>query len=217
MNQEEVYSQISAYARGEWSHKAQEKSDGLSEKAQAMIQLENACQSCDKCPLYQSATQPVFGEGSVDSGIMIIGEAPGKDEDIQGRPFVGRSGQLLRKTLQETGYNPADLFIGNILKHRPPNNRNPENSEIEACTPWLEQQIVIIEPRIVITLGNFSTKFILQTQTGITKMRGQVHDSPYGFKVFPTFHPSAILRNMNNMSFFKDDLTQAIRIALNGG
>lgn len=168
------------------------------------------CQACTACELYKSATNLVFGEGSCSSGVMVIGEAPGREEDEQGRPFVGRSGQLLRKTLSECGLSPDSVFIGNILKHRPPNNRDPLPEEITACTPWLEAQLAILKPKVILTLGNFSTRYILKTTEGITRLRGNIQKSPFGIDVCPTFHPAAILRNRNNLELFQNDIRTAI-------
>ena len=123
---------------------------------------------------------------------MFIGEGPGFHEDKQGEPFVGAAGQLLNRMLGEIGLTREQVYIGNIVKCRPPGNRDPRPDEIEACTPWLVEQISLIQPRVVVTLGNFATKFVLNTETGITRLRGQVHDW-HGRTVIPTFHPAAIL------------------------
>jgi DNA polymerase len=124
---------------------------------------------------------------------MFIGEAPGFHEDQQGEPFVGAAGQLLTRMLQGIGLERSDVYVANVIKCRPPGNRDPMPDEIEACTPWLVEQISLIQPRLLVTLGNFATKFVLDTKTGITRMRGRVFDW-HGRKVIPTFHPSAILR-----------------------
>jgi DNA polymerase len=135
----------------------------------------------------------VFGVGNPDADILFIGEAPGFHEDKQGEPFVGAAGQLLTKVLGEVlGLDRADVYICNILKCRPPGNRDPQEDEIESCTPWLIEQVSLIQPRIIVTLGNFATKFVLQTQQGITRMRGRAYPW-HGRTVIPTFHPAAIL------------------------
>jgi DNA polymerase len=135
----------------------------------------------------------VFGVGNADADILFIGEAPGFHEDKQGEPFVGAAGQLLTKVLGEVlGLDRADVYICNILKCRPPGNRDPQEDEIESCTPWLIEQVSLIQPRIIVTLGNFATKFVLQTQQGITRMRGRAYPW-HGRTVIPTFHPAAIL------------------------
>jgi len=147
---------------------------------------------CTKCRLAQGRTQVVFGVGHPDAALMFIGEGPGFHEDRQGEPFVGAAGQLLTRMLGEIGLGREQVYIGNIVKCRPPGNRDPRPDEIEACTPWLVEQISLIQPRVVVTLGNFATKYVLNTQTGITRLRGQVHDW-HGRTVIPTFHPAAIL------------------------
>jgi uracil-DNA glycosylase len=148
---------------------------------------------CTKCKLAQGRTQVVFGDGSPDADLLFIGEGPGFHEDKQGIPFVGAAGQLLNRMLGEIGLGRDEVYIANIVKCRPPGNRDPQPDEIEACTPWLIEQILLIQPKVVMTLGNFATKFVLNTGTGITRLRGQVHDW-HGRTVIPTFHPAAILR-----------------------
>ena len=148
---------------------------------------------CVRCALAKTRTQVVYGVGDPDADIMFIGEAPGFHEDKQGEPFVGAAGQLLTRLLdEELGLRRDQVFICNILKCRPPGNRDPDPDEIEACTPWLVEQISIIQPRLIVTLGNFATKFVLQTTQGITRVRGQVY-AWHGRTVIPTFHPAAIL------------------------
>jgi len=147
---------------------------------------------CTRCRLAQGRTQVVFGAGDPDADLMFIGEGPGFHEDKQGEPFVGAAGQLLNRMLREIGLTREQVYIGNIVKCRPPGNRDPRPDEIEACTPWLVEQVSLIQPRVVVTLGNFATKFVLNTETGITRLRGQVHDW-HGRTVIPTFHPAAIL------------------------
>ena len=152
---------------------------------------------CNKCPLSQTRNNVVFGDGSENADLMIIGEAPGADEDRQGMPFVGRAGKLLTKMLEANGIKREEVFICNILKCRPPDNRNPVALEIETCTPYLDKQIEYIKPRFIFTLGNFATQFILKTKTGITKLRGIPTEWRDGIIVIPTYHPSALLRNPN--------------------
>jgi uracil-DNA glycosylase family 4 len=147
---------------------------------------------CTKCKLAQSRTQVVFGDGSPDADLLFIGEGPGFHEDKQGVPFVGAAGNLLNRMLGEIGLAREDVYIANVVMCRPPGNRDPHPEEIEACTPWLVEQISLIQPRVIVTLGNFATKYVLNTATGITRLRGQVHDW-HGRTVIPTFHPAAIL------------------------
>jgi len=149
--------------------------------------------TCTKCRLASTRTHVVFGVGNPNADVLFIGEAPGQNEDKQGEPFVGAAGQLLTRMLGEIGLTRDEVYIANILKCRPPGNRDPQEDEIETCTPWLVEQMSLIQPEVIVTLGNFATKFVLQTQTGITRMRGSVYPW-HGRKVIPTFHPAAILR-----------------------
>jgi uracil-DNA glycosylase len=172
-------------------------SASAAERREQLVQLYKEVQSCNRCPLYETRTKVVFGSGNADADLMFVGEAPGAEEDRQGLPFVGRAGQLLNQMLEEIGLVREDVFIANVLKSRPPGNRDPQPLEIEACKPWLFEQVRLIEPRVVCTLGNFSTKLLSGSPTGITKVRGtpQVHELG-GRTVFllPLFHPAAALR-----------------------
>ena len=149
---------------------------------------------CIRCPLAATRTQVVFGVGDPDADLLFVGEAPGRDEDLQGVPFVGRSGQLLDRLLaEELGIDRGSVYIANVVKCRPPDNRDPKPDEIAACRPYLTEQVALIAPKVVVTLGNFATKLLLDTDQGITKMRGAsylVGDVQY----VPTFHPAAALR-----------------------
>ena len=156
--------------------------------------------TCTKCGLASTRTQVVFGVGAPKAPLMIVGEAPGKDEDEQGEPFVGRSGKLLDQVIQEElGVTRASLYITNVVKSRPPGNRDPSPDEIAACNPWLEAQLELIAPKVVITLGNFATKVLLfgdpGAKQGITKTRGQSYPWRNGAVLVPTFHPAAVLRS----------------------
>jgi uracil-DNA glycosylase len=164
---------------------------------------------CTKCGLANGRTQVVFGVGNADADVMFIGEAPGFHEDKQGEPFVGAAGQLLTRMLDEVlGVARHDVYIANVIKCRPPGNRDPQEDEIESCTPWLVEQVSLIQPRVIVTLGNFATKFVLQTAQGITRMRGRAYPW-HGRTVVPTFHPAAILRGGGESSRqfleFRDD------------
>ncbi|MGL4388262.1 MAG: uracil-DNA glycosylase [Brevinema sp.] len=172
--------------------------------------LYKECLSCKACSLCESAVNLVFGEGNPDAKLMIIGEAPGADEDEQGRPFVGRAGQLLMKILHKYGIERNEIYIANILKHRPPQNRNPLPAEIEVCTPFLRKQLQIIQPKLLLTLGNFASHFILETKEGITTIRGSIRESSYGM-VMPTLHPSAIIRGAYPMQLLEDDVVKALQ------
>lgn len=149
-------------------------------------------QSCRKCPLAEGRTQTVFGEGNPQARVLIVGEAPGKNEDLQGAPFVGAAGKYLNELLGVAGLAREDVFIANVLKCRPPGNRDPRVEEIECCTPYLREQTRTIDPEFIVTLGNFATKFILKTEVGITRMHGKLFQAGK-FKVFPIFHPAAAL------------------------
>jgi len=149
--------------------------------------------TCTKCRLAGGRTQVVYGTGNPDANLMFIGEGPGYYEDKQGEPFVGAAGQLLNQMLEEVGVRRADVYIANVIKCRPPGNRDPMPEEVETCTPWLREQIALIDPRVIVTLGNFATRFILDKPVSISRVRGQRF--PLGGRtVIPTFHPAAILR-----------------------
>jgi DNA polymerase len=149
--------------------------------------------TCTKCRLAEGRTQVVFGVGDPHADLLFVGEAPGMHEDKQGEPFVGAAGQLLTRMLGDIGLTREQVYIANVLKCRPPGNRDPQEDEIETCTPWLVEQISLIQPAVIVTLGNFATKYVLQTQQGITRMRGSIYPW-HGRRVIPTFHPAAILR-----------------------
>jgi uracil-DNA glycosylase len=155
--------------------------------------LARSASTCTKCRLSTGRTQVVFGVGSSRAEVMFIGEGPGYYEDKQGEPFVGAAGQLLTKMLAEIGLRRADVYIANVVKCRPPGNRDPLPDEIEACRPYLEGQLESIRPRVIVTLGNFATRVILDRQVSISRVRGQ-RFTVEGRTVIPTFHPAAILR-----------------------
>jgi DNA polymerase len=157
-------------------------------------ELHDAFAECQRCPLGATRTTFVFGVGNPQAKLMLIGEAPGRDEDLQGEPFVGAAGQLLDKILAAVNFKRDEVYIANILKCRPPGNRNPEPLEIAACSPILARQIELIRPRIICTLGSFAAKTILQEKDGISRLRGRIHYYR-GIPVVPTFHPAALLRN----------------------
>lgn len=168
--------------------------------------------ACRRCGLCSSRTQVVFGTGPVRTPLMFVGEAPGQDEDQQGEPFVGRAGQLLTSTLRKFGVERRQVFIGNILKCRPPGNRTPAPDEMAACMPWLQRQIATIQPRLICGLGNIAVQTLLVTKTGITKLRGRPTQAQ-GVPFFPTFHPAYILRNMSELPLFEADVRQALQIS----
>jgi DNA polymerase len=150
--------------------------------------------SCTRCPLHATATNPVPGEGNPNADFMCVGEAPGATEDQTGRPFVGAAGQLLTKILAAIDFKREDVFICNVLKHRPPGNRNPLPDEVKACSPYLIRQIELIQPKVILALGTFAAQTLLNTTLSIGKLRGQIHRY-YGVPLVVTYHPAALLRN----------------------
>jgi DNA polymerase len=152
--------------------------------------------SCLKCPLGQTRTNFVFGVGNPAARVMFVGEAPGADEDAQGEPFVGRAGQLLNKIIEAVELKREEVYICNILKCRPPNNREPLPSEMETCTPYLEKQIALVKPAFIICLGRVAAQWLLQSNETLGSMRGKVHGYR-GAKLIVTYHPAALLRNPN--------------------
>lgn len=159
---------------------------------------------CHKCALGDTRTNVVPGDGARHAKVMFIGEAPGKNEDLQGKPFVGAAGHTLDVMLERIGLAREDVYIANILKCRPPNNRDPRPEEIEACTPWLREQIKAVHPTVLVTMGNFATKFVLQTTTGITRLRGRVQVTG-PFRVIPTFHPAAAIYDRTKLAALEED------------
>jgi len=149
---------------------------------------------CQRCKLHRTRRTIVFGEGNPKAALMFIGEGPGYDEDVQGRPFVGKAGQLLTKIIESIDLSREEVYIANIIKCRPPQNRNPEPDEIESCNPFLMKQIRVIQPKIICALGTFSAQTLLKTDTKITALRGKLYDLE-GIKVIPTYHPAFLLRN----------------------
>ena len=166
--------------------------------------------TCVRCGLAETRTQVVFGVGDPHADLLFVGEGPGAEEDRLGQPFVGRSGKLLDQlVLEEMGLTREDFYIANVVKCRPPENRDPRPQEIEACRPWLEQQLALIAPRVVVTVGNFAARTLLGTKDGITKLRGRSY--PFGSAVLvPTFHPAAVLRGgAQPMAQMRADLVRA--------
>ena len=172
------------------------------------MQLYREVQSCRRCPLYATRAQVVFGAGNADADLMFVGEAPGFHEDQQGIPFVGAAGKLLDKLLDEIGLQRGDVFIANVLKSRPPGNRDPQLEEIEACKPYLTRQIELIEPRVICTLGNFSTKLLTRRQDGITRVHGRPQDHVIAglpIRIYPIYHPAAGLRSTAMLEALRQD------------
>jgi uracil-DNA glycosylase family 4 len=163
-------------------------------KLATLAEIASTVAGCRRCPLYATATNPVPGDGSPDADFMIVGEAPGANEDQQGIPFVGQAGQLLNKIIGAIDLKREDVFIANVLKHRPPGNRNPLPEEVTACSPYLVRQIELIRPKVILALGTFAAQTLLETKLTIGKLRGQVHRY-YGVPLVVTYHPAALLRN----------------------
>jgi uracil-DNA glycosylase family 4 len=159
-----------------------------------LAEIQKELGDCKKCKLHRARKTIVFGEGNEKARLMFIGEGPGYDEDVQGRPFVGRAGQLLTKIIQSINLLREEVYITNIVKCRPPQNRNPEQDEIQSCHPFLMKQIHAIQPKIICALGTFSAQTLLKTDTKITSLRGKFYDLER-IKVIPTYHPAFLLRN----------------------
>lgn len=176
------------------------------------MELESAASGCTRCPLAAGRTKVVFGVGDPNADLMLVGEGPGRDEDLRGEPFVGRSGQLLDRVLyEEAGLTRDDVYIANVVMCRPPGNRDPLPDEVASCRPYLEQKIELIDPRVIVTLGNFASRLLLDTHQGIRQLRRRT----YAYRratVVPTFHPSFVLRSGGvgeAMAGFRADLVRA--------
>ena len=162
---------------------------------------------CTRCPLSETRRTIVFGEGNPDARLMFVGEGPGGEEDRQGRPFVGAAGRLLTKIIEAMGFSRQDVYIANIIKCRPPQNRNPRPGEIETCYPFLQQQIEAIAPEVICALVKFAAQTLLGTETPISRLRGRFHDYR-GIPVMPTFHPAFLLRNADRKRDTWNDIQQ---------
>lgn len=171
-------------------------SASLPDPAQLLEEIAAQVRVCTRCPLCQGRKHAVPGEGPVGALVAFVGEAPGADEDEQGRPFVGRSGQLLREAIRDAGLAESDVFIGNVLKCRPPDNRDPLPAEIEACRSYLLAQLAVVQPRVIVTVGRFSMDLLIKPGLKITQYRGQ-HIRRNGQSFMPIYHPSYVLRNRN--------------------
>jgi uracil-DNA glycosylase len=162
--------------------------------ATSLEELATLIRRCTRCDLHRTATNAVPGEGNPHAGLMCVGEAPGAQEDATGRPFVGQAGQLLTKILQAVNFSREEVFILNLLKHRPPGNRNPNPDEVLACRPYLVRQVELVSPKVILALGTFAAQSLLETKLAIGKLRGSVHRY-HGIPVIVTYHPAALLRN----------------------
>ncbi|HYG67662.1 MAG TPA: uracil-DNA glycosylase [Anaeromyxobacteraceae bacterium] len=162
--------------------------------SEALLAIREDVGECTRCKLHGGRTRLVFGTGNPDADVMFVGEGPGADEDLAGEPFVGRAGQLLTKMIEAMGFRREDVYIANVVKCRPPGNRNPEPDEIEACEGFLRRQIAAVRPRVVVALGKFAAQTLLREDTPITRLRGRWAEYE-GVKLMPTFHPAYLLRS----------------------
>jgi uracil-DNA glycosylase len=168
------------------------------ERARQLAELAAQAAVCTRCPLAEGRTRVVFGVGDPDADLMLVGEAPGFHEDQQGEPFVGPAGKLLDRLLADIGRKRSQVYIANVLKCRPPGNRDPLQPEIDACSDYLRQQLALVDPRVVLTLGNFATRLLLKRDVGISRLRGQVY--PWWNRyLIPTLHPAAVLRSGDHL------------------
>ncbi len=166
----------------------------ISKKERLLSEIRKQVEQCIRCQLSQTRTNTVFGEGNADAVVMFIGEAPGEDEDKTGRPFVGRAGKLLTNILHSVSLKREKVFIANTVKCRPPGNRAPKDEEMQCCFPYLEAQIAVINPTLIVTLGGVSTAFLMDEKISISKIRGRMIEWRGGKKIFPMYHPSFLLR-----------------------
>lgn len=174
-------------------------------------QLTEACLNCNRCGLRAGAKQVVFGRGNPSADIMFVGEAPGKQEDEQGMPFVGAAGNLLNKIFEATGINKDEVYITNVAKCRPPSNRFPQAEEVEACRPFLDAQINLIDPLIIVCLGALATRTLINPQAKISRIRGNWFEKN-GIKIFPTYHPAALLRDPAKKRPVWEDFQELMRV-----
>jgi DNA polymerase len=178
------------------------------QRREALKAVWHEARDCTRCPLADTRTTVVFGNGDADADLMFVGEAPGANEDREGLPFVGQAGKLLDKLLGEIGMDRGQVFVANVLKCRPPGNRDPQPGEIESCEPYLFRQVELIEPLVVCTLGNFSTKLLRGDPTGITRLHGQVEVRTIGqraVRLYPLFHPAAALYTPRTLETLRSD------------
>lgn len=179
-------------------------------KAASLDELRSVIGDCRLCKLCAGRTNLVFGVGNPNARLMFVGEGPGRDEDLQGEPFVGRAGQLLTDIITKgIGLKREDVYIANVVKCRPPDNRNPEPDEVAACEPFLKKQIELIHPEVIVALGKFAVQTLLQSKMPITKLRGQWHRYQ-GIKLMPTFHPAYLLRNPGDKRLVWEDIKKVI-------
>lgn len=169
--------------------------------------LKELCGRCHACELSKTRTNMVYGRGSTTPDVLFVGEAPGKNEDLQGEPFVGAAGHRLDQLMSECGIDPKTSYIANVLKCRPPNNRDPRPEEIEACSRFLDAQIELLRPKVIVCLGAFASRHVLQCDKPMYAMRGQLQKGPHGVLVMPTYHPAATIYDRAKLPTLKEDLT----------
>ncbi len=195
-------------------HEAGQQAQGVGEVGrEALEDIRAELGDCHRCRLGRTRTTLVFGVGNPRARLVFVGEAPGGDEDLKGEPFVGEAGQLLNRVIIRMGLKREDVYICNVLKCRPPGNRNPERPEIEQCGPFMLRQVKSIAPEAVVALGTFASQTLLETKAPISKLRGHFHDY-HGIPLMPTFHPSYLLHNRNNTDLFWlvwEDMVQVLR------
>ncbi len=206
------------YSEGAWSPSAPSppvatiaSMPSAAERREGLKAVYEEAAGCVKCPLSESRTTVVFGAGNADADLMLVGEAPGANEDRVGLPFVGQAGKLLDRLLAEIGLERGDVFIANVLKCRPPANRDPQPLEIETCQPYLRRQVELIEPRVVCTLGNFSTKLLRGEPTGISRLHGRDEVHVLGsraVRLYPLYHPAAALYTPAMLQTLREDFAR---------
>ncbi len=180
-------------------------------EAKSLEELRAAIGDCRRCKLWPGRTHLVFGVGNPQAQVMFVGEGPGRDEDLQGEPFVGRAGQLLTDIITKgMGFRREDVYIANVIKCRPPENRNPEPDEVESCEPFLKKQIDLIRPKVIVALGKFAVQTLLESKQPITRLRGIWHDY-HGIKLMPTFHPAYLLRNPGDKKLVWEDIKKVLQ------
>ncbi|HBR17969.1 MAG: uracil-DNA glycosylase [Deltaproteobacteria bacterium RIFCSPLOWO2_12_FULL_43_16] len=197
--------------RAQSSEDIQKQSPTLSSPLSTLKSVREELGDCKRCKLHKQRTNIVFGVGSPNTSLVFVGEGPGEDEDLQGEPFVGRAGQLLTKIINAMGLERKDVYICNVVKCRPPGNRNPEADEIAACRPFLEKQLDVIQPKIIVALGTHAAQTLLNTSEKITALRGRFHWYRDGIQLMPTFHPSYLLRNESKKKEVWEDMKVVLK------
>ncbi len=183
-------------------------------RKEALARVREALGDCTRCKLHRGRRHLVFGVGNPEAELMFVGEAPGHEEDVQGIPFVGRAGQLLTKIIESIGMSREEVYIANVIKCRPPENRSPEPDEIGTCEPFLFAQMDAIKPKVIVALGTIAARVLLRTQDPITRLRGRVYDYR-GAKLVPTFHPAFLLRSPDRKRDVWEDMKK-VRALLRG-